>query len=85
MMKREREKKRKKTPVNAQQTMIHSHEALHQTIRGASKKPLRKGRRSIRRRLKKPSQHPTQNIPKSNVKPPYPPRTHTSSTSKTQP
>jgi hypothetical protein len=33
--------------------MIHSHEALHQTIRGASKKPLQKGRRSIRRRFKK--------------------------------
>jgi hypothetical protein len=66
----------KKDACKCPTTMIHSHEALHQTIRGASKKPLRKGRRSIRRRFrKKPSQHPTQNIPKSNVNPPYP--THT--------
>jgi hypothetical protein len=64
--KRKREEEdEKKDACKCPTTMIHSHEALHQTIRGASKKPLRKGRRrSIRRRFrKKPSQHPTQNIP----------------------
>jgi hypothetical protein len=52
----------KKDACKCPTTMIHSHEALHQTIRGASKKPLRRGR-SIRRRLKKPQ-------PASNTKHP---------------
>jgi hypothetical protein len=46
----------KKDACKCPTTMIHSHEALHQTIRGASKKPLRKGRRSNRRRFRKKTQ-----------------------------